>query len=76
MTEAAPKTRITSGDPKAFIEGLTHSTRRRDGLQLLDPFGRVTSLEPNMWGSSIIGYDRYHFRYDSGREGDWFLNRL
>ena len=73
MPQAAPKTQITSANPKAFVEALTHPTRRRDGLQLLDLFETVTGLEPKMWGPSIIGYGRYHFRYDSGREGDWFL---
>jgi hypothetical protein len=34
---------------------------------------RVTGCEPKMWGPSIIGFGRYHYRYESGREGDWFL---
>ncbi len=40
-------------------------------MVLLDLFQRVTGYQPTMWGPSIIGYGRYHYRYQSGREGDF-----
>lgn len=46
--------------------------RQRDETHVLDAMHRrVTGCEPAMWGPSIIGYGSYHYRYDSGREGDW-----
>ena len=73
MAKAQNKTKPTAVSPKAFIEAVEHDQRRADGLALLDFFGRVTGLQPKMWGPSMIGYGRYHYKYDSGREGDFFL---
>jgi hypothetical protein len=33
----------------------------------------ATKAEPSMWGASILGFGNYHYKYESGREGDWFL---
>lgn len=33
----------------------------------------VTGAEPRLWGSSIVGFGDYHYKYESGREGDWFV---
>ena len=54
-----------------LITAVDHPTRRADGLALLEVFTRVTGFDPVVWGSSIIGFGRYHYRYDSGREGDF-----
>lgn len=67
------KTIPTDVDPRAFIEAVEHNGRREDALLLLDLFGRVTGYEPQMWGPSIVGYGRYHYRYASGREGEFLL---
>ncbi|WP_205410776.1 DUF1801 domain-containing protein [Salaquimonas pukyongi] len=75
------KTRPMAGSPKAFIEKVEHATRKRDAQTLLPLFERWTGLPPVLWGSglaggpasAIIGFGRYHYRYDSGREGDFFL---
>lgn len=53
----------------ALVEGVTPLKRRRDARTLLELFGRVTGLEPKLW-ATIIGYGSYHYRYESGREGD------
>ena len=46
--------------------------RRRDEALLLDPlFREVTGWTPRLWGSGIVGYGSYHYRYATGREGDW-----
>ena len=63
------KTQPTSISPKDFLETVEHPGKRHDGLVLLDLFGRITGWQPRMWGPSIVGYGRYHYRYDSGREG-------
>ncbi|MBX7496451.1 DUF1801 domain-containing protein [Qipengyuania sp. 6B39] len=68
MTEA--KTQITMVDPADFIAGV-EPERKREEAKVLDAlFRKVTGEKPRMWGPSIIGYGQYHYRYDSGREGD------
>ncbi|MBG6225500.1 hypothetical protein IWX63_002072 [Arthrobacter sp. CAN_A2] len=63
-------TQPTGQDPRSFIEALAHPTRRADALVLLDLMGRVTGESAAMWGPSMIGFGRYHYRYASGHEGD------
>ncbi len=46
------------------------NNRREDALVLLDMMRRVTGEEPVMWGASIIGFGSYHYKYETGREGD------
>lgn len=70
MAKQENKTQPTRRSPKAFIEAVEHPQRRADGLVLLDFFNRITGLKPQMWGPTIIGYGRYHYKYESGREGD------
>ena len=67
------KTAATEVDPLDFIESIEHPTRRADALVLLDLMKRVTGCEPKMWGPTIIGFGRYHYVYDSGREGDTMI---
>ncbi len=73
MTRNTNKTQPTPVSPRTFLSTIEPLKRRQDGLALLTLFNRVTNLKPIMWGSSIIGYGRYHYKYDSGREGDFFL---
>ena len=56
-----------------FIESIEHPKRKADSKELLNVFAEILDEEPVMWGSSIIGYGSYHYKYPSGREGDWFL---
>lgn len=71
MTTARNKTQITSIDPADFIAGVEHPTRRADAEALDRLFRRVTGFQPRMWGPTIVGYGRYHYRYATGREGDF-----
>ncbi len=73
MARANNKTMPTGEDPRDFLESLEPERRRRDGLALLELFNTVTQLAPQMWGPSIVGYGRYRYRYDSGREGESLL---
>jgi hypothetical protein len=67
------KTQPTAQSPHAYISNIEHPQRREDGLALLDFFTSLTGLPPVMWGESIIGYGRYHYVYESGREGDFLM---
>ena len=73
MAEKTNKTQPTKTSPKAFLSKIEPPQKRRDGLALLTFFNRVTGMKPKMWGPSIVGYGRYHYRYESGREGEFFL---
>lgn len=73
MTKARNKTRPKAVSPEDFLASVEHPRRREDGLRLLEIFNRTTGLKPKMWGPSIIGYGRYYYKYDSGREGEYFM---
>lgn len=45
----------------------------QDCQELLDIMQNITGVAPVMWGSSIVGFGEYHYKYASGREGDWLL---
>jgi len=70
---AENKTKPTELDPVEFIGSVEHDTRREDAETLLELMSRVTGYAPKMWGPSMIGFGRYHYKYESGREGDWLL---
>ena len=63
----------TDVDPHEFVGAVEHPTRRADAETLIELMGRVTGCRPTMWGPSIVGFGRYHYVYDSGREGDFML---
>jgi len=65
------KTRPTDMDVQAFLANVEHPTRRADALALNALFENITGWKPVMWGPSMVGYGSYHYRYDSGREGDF-----
>src|ERR1017187_3836283 len=64
------KTKPTKLSATAFIDTLTDETRRRDAKVLVKLMQSATGEKPKMWGPSIVGFGSYHYRYDSGREGD------
>jgi Domain of unknown function (DU1801) len=60
-----------TGQPvEEFLAAVPNEGRRADACQLIVLMREVTGEEPVMWGPSIVGFGRYHYRYDSGREGD------
>lgn len=63
------KTLPTGISVVAHLEAIADSQRRNDCQALVEMMRRVTGAEPLMWGSSIVGFDSYHYVYDSGREG-------
>jgi len=66
----ANKTVETSEDVAAFVAGIADDAQRADAEALIAMMADASGEPPVMWGSSIIGFGRYHYRYDSGREGD------
>ena len=56
-----------------FIDSVENETRREDAKTLLALMKKVTGDRPVMWGPSIVGFGQYHYKYDSGREGDFML---
>ena len=67
------KTRVTKASVEKFLDGIKDEKKRHDCYQLLKIMKKATKAEPKMWGTSIIGFGDYHYVYESGREGDWFI---
>ncbi len=67
------KTRKTGASVDDFIDGIADDRRRQDCLALAELMREITGDEPAMWGPSMVGFGRYHYKYASGREGDWFV---
>jgi hypothetical protein len=56
-----------------FLSEIADDKKREDSRTIARIMKKVTKAKPTMWGPSMIGYGSYHYRYESGREGDWFL---
>ncbi|OFI36540.1 hypothetical protein BIU82_13685 [Arthrobacter sp. SW1] len=67
---AENKTQPTAVPVEEFLSAVENPVRRADGFALLELMRKVTGQEPVMWGPSIVGFGQYHYRYESGREGD------
>jgi hypothetical protein len=67
---ARNKTTETENSIIDFINTAPDEAKRKDAFELLEIMQEVTGFEPKMWGSGIIGYGKYHYRYESGHEGD------
>ncbi|WP_170414833.1 DUF1801 domain-containing protein [Ruegeria atlantica] len=71
MARSANKTVPTGQSVDSFL-ATVQPAKKADDARLLDAlFRKTTGFEPVMWGPSIVGYGRYHYRYESGREGDF-----
>ena len=64
------KTKPTDLSVAEYLEAIEDESRRQDCKELAALMRRVTGCEPKMWGSSIVGFDSYHYKYASGHEGD------
>ncbi|NLA67960.1 MAG: DUF1801 domain-containing protein [Gammaproteobacteria bacterium] len=64
------KTIPTDVSVSIFLAAIDDAQRREDCQALLAMMSRITGQPAVMWGPSIVGFDTYHYRYDSGREGD------
>ena len=70
---AENKTKPTALSPAAFIKQQSSEQRRKDCQELASLMRDITGHPPKMWGASIVGFDRYHYKYASGREGEMLL---
>lgn len=68
---AANKIQATSLPVETFLASVDPERKREEAIELDALFRRVTGWQPRMWGPSMIGYGQYHYRYVSGREGDF-----
>ncbi|MDX1766194.1 MAG: DUF1801 domain-containing protein [Candidatus Saccharimonadales bacterium] len=65
------KTKPNDSSTREFLMAVKDKVQRNDALKLLDLFNKSTGQTPMMWGSSIVGFGSYRYRYNSGREADW-----
>lgn len=70
MAKADLKTKENEASVLEFLKNVEHETRRQDSLKVMKWMQEITGLPPKMWGPSIVGFGSYHYKYDSGREGD------
>lgn len=67
---AENKTKATAASVERYLSAIKDEARRKDGEDLTKLMTRATRQQPKMWGSSIVGFGSYHFKYESGREGE------
>ncbi len=70
MAQKENKTQQNDADVGAFLATVENNTRREDAFKILQMMEDVSGFKAKMWGKSIIGFGSYHYKYDSGREGD------
>ena len=67
------KTKPTQLKVSDFIAGIENKVKRDDCRELMKLMAKITGNRAKMWGTAIVGYGKYHYKYESGREGDFFL---
>jgi len=67
------KTKATTASVDDFLAAIDDDERRKDCLAVVKIMKKATGAKPKMWGPSIVGFGDYHYKYESGRELDWFL---
>jgi hypothetical protein len=66
---AEQKTKPTGQSVQGFIGSIADEGVRDDCTELIRIMKNITGEEPTLWGGSIIGFGKYHYKYDSGHEG-------
>jgi len=67
---AKNKTTETNSSVLAYLNNIPDADRRKDCTEISALINKVTRLEPKMWGTGIVGFGSYHYKYESGHEGD------
>ena len=75
MSKAKPKTTETTQSVSSFVKTIEDKQRQKDSLEIIDIMKKQSAFEPKMWGPSIIGFGSYHYKYESGHEGDAPLSK-
>ena len=70
---AENKTKATKASVKQFLDSVTDEKKREDAKVILKLMKEITKQPPKMWGPSIVGFGEYHYKYESGREGDFLI---
>lgn len=70
---AENKIKETDASVEAFLDAIQDDEKRQDCRTVLQLMKEVTGAEPRIWGGGMVGFGSYHYKYPSGREGDWFL---
>jgi len=70
MAQAKNKTTATEKSVRDFLNSVKDDQKREDSFKILSMMERLSGYEAKMWGSSIIGFGEYHYKYESGREGN------
>ena len=67
------KTKLNNANVEKFLNSVPDSKKRNDSFAVLELMKKITKEEPKMWGTSIVGFGSYHYKYESGREGDMLI---
>jgi len=70
MAKATPKTTETTASVPAFIDTIEDEQKRKDCYAIMEIMKAQSGFKPKMWGPAIIGFGSYHYKYESGYEGD------
>jgi hypothetical protein len=70
MATYKAKTTETNSSVKDFIKKIPEAQRQKDALAIVDAMEKQSGFKPKMWGPAIIGFGSYHYKYESGHEGD------
>lgn len=65
------KTKLNESSVEKFLNSVEDKEKRELSFKVLELMKKITKEEPKMWGTSIIGFGTYHYKYKSGQEGDW-----
>jgi len=65
------KTKQTGASVENFLKQISDEERREDCFAVAKIMEEITGEKPKMWGPSIVGFGSYHYKYASGRQGDW-----
>lgn len=66
------KTKVNDGDVATFIRTASEGQKQLDSFALLELYTEITGKQPKLWGTSIVGFDMYHYKSErSSQEGDW-----
>ena len=72
MAKNENKTKVTNLSVEDFLDRVTDEKRKEDSFKVLEMMKQLSGEEPKMWGPSLVGFGTYHYKYASGREGDFF----
>ncbi len=70
---AEQKTKPNDQSVSVFLDKIPDETRRIECYAILNMMKRVTNAEPKIWGTGLVGFGNYHYKYESGHEGDCFV---